>query len=67
MVGDIIAFGHHITMGNGLGRTVFRTFFANLAELVNSKRLIRVIMKREVRKYLANPYPRSEFPCNEKP
>ena len=67
MVGDIMAFHRHVSMGNGLGRTVFRTFPANLAECVNSKRLKRVIAKRKVCKYLADPYTRSEFPCDEKP
>ena len=64
LVGYVIAFGLHITMGDGLGGAVYGTLLTVLAECFGPNGFIGIVTQGKICKYLTKPNPRAKFFCD---
>ena len=65
LVGYVVAFGLHITVGDGLGGAVCSTFLTRLAKCFGPNGLIGIVNQGKICEDLAEPNPRAKFFCDE--
>jgi hypothetical protein len=64
LVGYVVAFSRHLTMGDGLRGAVVGTLLTVLAEFFGPNGFIGIVTQGKISKYLAEPNPRTKFFCD---